>query len=74
MLMPWSASPIAESSSVRYCLFSAIVAAKVFSHATTWSYDTATRTLTPSVSPCGVGGQTPHRSPAVFTGASHSVV
>ena len=65
MLMPWSASPIAESSSVRYSFCSAIVAAKTLSHSTTASYGM----LVP-VMP----GHAPQRSPAVFTGASHSFV
>ena len=43
MLIPWSASPIAESSSVRYSLFSAIVAANVRIIRTTSSYGTLNR-------------------------------
>src|SRR5688572_23778023 len=38
MLMPWSASPIAESSLVRCSLFSAIVDAYAFTQARTSSY------------------------------------
>src|SRR5512132_4681046 len=44
MLMPWSASPIAESRRVRYSLFSAMVSENASTQAKTWVYGTLTPT------------------------------
>src|SRR5215210_2398807 len=44
MLVPWSASPIAESSRVRYSLFSATVEANAFTQSSTRAYETVTAT------------------------------
>src|SRR4029453_11927353 len=44
MLAPWSASPIAESSRVRYSLFSATVEANAFTQSSTRAYETVTAT------------------------------
>ena len=56
MFVPWSASPIAESSRVRYSLFSATVEAKALTQPSTWAYETLTPTASrrPTASPeCG---------------------
>ena len=60
MLVPWSPSPMAESSLVRAAACSSITAAVDLTQATAWATENT--------------GYTPQRSAGVSTGASHSRV